>query len=115
MANLKIEGKGKTGQGSNGKAINRRAERQKTNTGRADINTATSGWLHAAICAVAGAGGAFRIGYTQDGGAIAIGIYMDGNVEKLYLTPKDSLDEFLEEVYNDFRSDEVTPNDVGGN
>jgi hypothetical protein len=47
-------------------------------------------------------GGAVRLGYTRDGGAYAIGIYGDGEPYTVYVSPKESIDDWLRESIIDF-------------
>lgn len=44
---------------------------------------------------VAGLGGAVRLGYTRDGGAYSVGIYLDDDRETFYCRPSDDLDDFI--------------------
>lgn len=44
---------------------------------------------------VSGLGGAVRLGYTRDGGAYSVGIYLDDDRETFYCRPSDDLDDFV--------------------
>ena len=48
-------------------------------------------------------GGAVRYGYTRDGGAYAIGIYMGGEHETLYVRPGEDIDSYLASLVEDLR------------
>lgn len=48
-------------------------------------------------------GGAVRYGYTRDGGAYAIGIYMGGEHETLYVRPGEDIDGYLASLVEDLR------------
>jgi len=54
------------------------------------------------IQTVALAGGAIRLGYTRDGGAIAIGVYGDGDPYTVYVSPRDNLADTLRAVRDGF-------------
>lgn len=58
--------------------------------------------LAKAVAALAGLGGALRLGYTRDGGAYAIGIYGDGDPFTEYVSPNDDINEFLEGLIRDY-------------
>jgi len=58
--------------------------------------------LSKAVAALAGLGGALRLGYTRDGGAYAIGIYGDGDPFTEYVSPNDDINEFLEGLIRDY-------------
>jgi len=64
-----------------------------------DVNP---GVLIDTIQTVALAGGAIRLGYTRDGGAIAIGVYGDGDPYTVYVSPRDSLEDILRSVRDGF-------------
>lgn len=62
----------------------------------------TPGVLIDTIQTVALAGGAIRLGYTRDGGAISIGVYGDGDPYTVYVSPRDSLEDTLRSVRDGF-------------
>lgn len=71
-------------------------ERRKRGTfDSADYASADGGLVTAAINAVASRGGAVRFGFTRDGGAYAIGVYMDGDSFTDYVKPSEDIDEYL--------------------
>lgn len=51
-----------------------------------------------AVAAVGKVGGALRLGYTRDGGAYAIGIYVGDERETVYVSPGDSVEDVLSEI-----------------
>jgi hypothetical protein len=59
-----------------------------------DADAAT---LQRAIVAAASVGGALRFGYSRDGGAYAIGVYGDGEPYTDFYSPREDLNEFLED------------------
>lgn len=81
----------------------RRIGRDKGVTLPADWGSVDASLLRRAIAAASGAGGALRFGYTQDGGAYALGIYGDGDTPYTeYLRPQDDVDAFLLDVAETF-------------
>lgn len=50
------------------------------------------------ICAASEAGGALRFGTSRDGGAYAVGVYVDDTRETLYLSPDRDVNEWLREI-----------------
>lgn len=57
---------------------------------------------------VASAGGAVRLGYTRDGGAYSVGIYLDDDRETFYFKPGSDIDNDL------VRLTEMLRNAIGG-
>lgn len=47
------------------------------------------------IQVVSNLGGAVRFGYTRDGGAYSVGVYLDDDRETFYCKPTDDLDDFI--------------------
>ncbi len=66
--------------------------------GTADWVNASPGNLHKLVCLVASAGGAVRYGYTRDGGAYSIGIYLGENSKTYYCNEKEGIDNVLEDL-----------------
>lgn len=54
-----------------------------------------------AIAVVAYHGGALRFGYTRDGGAYAIGIYLGGDHFTEYVRPSEDVEGYLTNLAND--------------
>lgn len=61
----------------------------------ADWQSANAEVLLHAIAVVAYKGGALRFGYTRDGGAYAIGIYLGGDHFTEYIRPSEDIDSYL--------------------
>lgn len=80
----------------------KRHSNQSSTKSPADWETVDHELLAKAIAAVAGMGGAIRLGYTRDGGAYAVGIYGDGEPFTEYVPPSDDMDEYLRGVINDY-------------
>jgi hypothetical protein len=61
----------------------------------ADWGSVTPKVLVDLVQTVASMGGATRLGYTRDGGAYSVGIYLDDDRETFYCRPSDDLDDFV--------------------
>lgn len=61
----------------------------------ADWGTITPKILVDLVQVVAAAGGAVRFGYTRDGGAYSVGVYLDDDRETFYFKPADDLDDAI--------------------
>lgn len=57
-----------------------------------------------AIAWTGACGGALRFGYTRDGGAYAIGIYLDGDSETEYVRPDEDIDQWLIDLADDMKA-----------
>jgi hypothetical protein len=66
--------------------------------GVADWNNANAALLLQLVCKVAVEGGAVRYGYTRDGGAYSIGIYLGTDSKTYYCNEKEGINEKLEEL-----------------
>jgi hypothetical protein len=64
----------------------------------ADWGTVTPKILVDLIQVIAASGGAVRLGYTRDGGAYSLGIYLDDDRETFYCRPGDDLDAFISDL-----------------
>lgn len=64
----------------------------------ADWASVTPKVLVELITVVAGMGGATRFGYTRDGGAYSVGIYLDDDRETFYYKPGDDIDDALTQL-----------------
>lgn len=71
--------------------------------GTADWESANAGLVHRLVCSVAADGGAVRFGYTRDGGAYSIGIYLGGDSKTYYCNEKEGIDVQLEDLVDYFR------------
>jgi len=69
----------------------------------ADWGSVDAELLRRAIAAASGASGALRFGYTQDGGAYALGIYGDGpDPYTEYVRPGDDIEVMLTDIADVF-------------
>jgi hypothetical protein len=64
----------------------------------ADWGTITPSILIDLVQVVAAAGGATRFGYTRDGGAYSVGIYLDDDRETFYFKPADDIDDAISQL-----------------
>lgn len=64
----------------------------------ADWSNADPGLVLGLVCRVAREGGAVRFGYTRDGGAYSIGLYLGENSKTYYCNEVDGINEQLEEL-----------------
>ena len=55
------------------------------------------------VCALGVEGGAVRLGYTRDGGAYSVGVYLGSDSKTYYCNEKDGIDELLEELTEYFK------------
>lgn len=77
----------------------KRAQRQ--NGGIADWASADPAVVLQAIAVVSFRGGALRFGYSRDGGAYAIGIYLSDDRYTEYVRPSEDIDEYLRGLAED--------------
>lgn len=63
-----------------------------------DWESADEKILKRCICAAGAAGGAIRFGYTRDGGAYSIGVYVGDDRETYYGRPYDDIDSLLTQI-----------------
>lgn len=75
-----------------------RAEKGDQNEDHADWTKADPKMLSWAVGAVTTAGGAIRFGYTRDGSAYSIGIYLGDDRETVYARPYDDIDSILRQI-----------------
>lgn len=80
----------------------RKRRSQVSQGGVADWANATPQLLSDAVCAITRNGCAIRLGYTRDGGAYAIGIYEQGEMQTEYLSPHEDLDAYLRGLIEDY-------------
>lgn len=64
----------------------------------ADWTLADPALVLSLVCAVAMEGGAVRFGYTRDGGAYSIGLYLGENSKTYYCNEADGINEQLKEL-----------------
>lgn len=81
----------------------RRAKRGTTEV--ADWGTVNTELLRDAIAVVAARGGALRFGYTRDGGAYAIGVYISNDKWTEYIRPHEDIDQYLTGLIVDIGND----------
>jgi hypothetical protein len=70
--------------------------------GVADWNNADCQLVLALVCIVSSNGGAVRYGYTRDGGAYSIGMYLEDDSKTYYCNEKDGINETLSELIEYF-------------
>lgn len=68
----------------------------------ADWATADPALLLGAIATLANRGGAIRFGYSRDGGAYSIGIYLANDKFTEYVRPSEDINYYLQSVIEDF-------------
>jgi hypothetical protein len=66
--------------------------------GTADWANATPELVLRLVCVVGVAGGAVRLGYTRDGGAYSIGIYLGSDSKTYYCNEEDGINETVREL-----------------
>jgi hypothetical protein len=71
-------------------------------SGVADWANADPGILLQLICAVGMEGGAVRCGYTRDGGAYSVGLYLGTDSKTYYCNDKDGINDKLKELLEYF-------------
>jgi len=71
--------------------------------GVADWANANEHLLFQLVCAVGVEGGAVRFGYTRDGGAYSIGIYLGPDSQTYYCNEKEGIDGKLAELIEHFQ------------
>jgi len=70
--------------------------------GTADWHNADSVIVLRLVCIVALQGGAVRYGYTRDGGAYSVGIYLGDNSKTYYCNEKEGINETLKDLIEYF-------------
>jgi len=70
--------------------------------GVADWQNASPGLLHRLVCLVGSEGGAVRYGYTRDGGAYSVGVYLGPDSKTYYCNEEQGIDETLRELIGYF-------------
>jgi hypothetical protein len=66
--------------------------------GVADWASASPELIHRLVCRVGTEGGAVRLGYTRDGGAYSIGIYLGSDSKTYYCNEKEGIDDKIREL-----------------
>lgn len=82
----------------------RSKRQQRQSTEIADWQNADATLVLRAVAAVSYRGGALRLGYTRDGGAYAIGIYLSNDSYTEYLRPGDDLDQYFRALIEDMET-----------
>jgi len=72
-------------------------------SGTADWANASPELVLALVCLVGAVGGAVRLGYTRDGGAYSIGIYLGNDSKTYYCNEKDGINEKVGELAEYFQ------------
>jgi hypothetical protein len=75
----------------------------KRGGGVADWANASEHLVFQLVCCVAVEGGAVRYGYTRDGGAYSIGIYLGADSQTYYCNEKEGINEKLAELIEHFK------------
>lgn len=70
--------------------------------GIADWSDADPALLLEAVALMAYRGGAIRFGYSRDGGAFAIGIYLSDDKFTEYVRPSEDINAYLRSIVEDF-------------
>lgn len=83
---------------------NRAARKEGHQRGAANWGDVSGEELTNAVAWVAACGGALRLGYTRDGGAYAIGIYLDGESETEYVRPDEDMNQWLRDLADDMKA-----------
>ncbi len=81
----------------------RRAGRGK-GADTADWVSVDANIIQRAIGSVSAAGGAIQFGYTRDGGAYSVNVYIGGELLKDYIRPSEDVERYLEELSEDIGS-----------
>lgn len=68
----------------------------------ADWSSVDGRYIAAAAAALGTVGGAIRLGYTRDGGAYAIGVYLGKDSHTDYLKPGESVEDYLRALVENF-------------
>jgi len=84
----------------------RKRRQEKLPNEIADWQSADADTLLQAIAVVAYQGGALRFGYTRDGGAYAIGIYLGGEHYTEYVRPREDINAYLAGLVVDIQGSE---------
>jgi len=76
---------------------------QRSSNGVADWANANAENVLQLVCAVAMEGGAVRFGYTRDGGAYSIGLYLGSDSKTYYCNDAEGINGQLEELIEYFK------------
>jgi len=80
---------------------NQKAYGSAANTA-ADWGTVTPSVLGRFVATITAAGGAVRLGYSSDGGAYAVTLYVKADALKYYFPPTEDMDQILQEMTDDY-------------
>jgi len=85
------------------------AEKRKTLPTNKRAGSGIADWANAnpenvlqLVCAVAREGGAARLGYTRDGGAYSIGLYLGKDSKTYYCNDAEGIDPYVRELKDQF-------------
>jgi len=67
-------------------------------SGIGDWINADASLIHRLVCVISGIGGAVRFGYTRDGGAYSIGLYLGENSKTYYCNEEQGINDELKEL-----------------
>ena len=77
-------------------------QNQRVSNGVADWHNADAALVLQLVCVVAVEGGAVRFGYTRDGGAYSIGLYLGTDSKTYYCNDAEGINEQLKELIEYF-------------
>jgi len=78
-------------------------QNQRSGNGVADWANANPEMVLELVCAVAVEGGAVRFGYTRDGGAYSIGLYLGSDSKTYYCNDAEGINDQLRELIEYFK------------
>lgn len=88
--------------GGNSVGNNRKLDKLKKSRERIDLKWLDTGLMLAVVERALISGGAVRFGLTRDGGALAVGVYGDGEYTTVYLNAKDDQTEFWQTIMESY-------------
>lgn len=103
MADKKLEKSGsKRGSVNNEGRLKKLLNKTGNGGGKADWTGADPRWVAAVVTAVTGQGGAVSFGYSRDGGAYSVGVFLDGDRETLWINGSAEINDELEAIWHMF-------------
>lgn len=90
--------RGRASAGKNGAPNTNRLASLKKARGQFDLSGLDTGRLLTSLGIAIERGGALRIGLTRDKGALAVGVYVDGASETVYLNAEDDQAQFWDTI-----------------
>lgn len=92
----------------------KRPRKDKVGSNVADWASANAEIFLGLVAIASQKGAAIRFGYTRDGGAYSIGLYVGGDYFTDYLRPEEDLDEYIRELTESFREFDPAVSDPPG-